>query len=121
VSKLLLIGCVAFLSACDSPTNRGTDGYTFDKATISKQQVTINIIEYDSLIELNEAALKVGAKVEVNGEIMAFSVLRPPSYSTCTIHIVNPKSGYRPEYIGHEMIHCFYGEWHKKAPRPTKN
>jgi hypothetical protein len=27
--------------------------------------------------------------------------------------MVDPKVEYQPEFVGHEMLHCFYGQWHK--------
>lgn len=37
----------------------------------------------------------------------------PPAV-VCVVHIVDPTVGYYPEFIGHEVMHCIFGDWHHK-------
>jgi len=98
--------------------NEGVDGYTFLRKTIERKDVRIIIVTYKSYIEL-EAAVRshIGADPKYSAikahRVQAFSVLEKPNYDVCTIHMIDPAISYDPEYIGHELMHCVYGEFHK--------
>jgi hypothetical protein len=96
------------LSSCDPAPKTGADGYRFGTPQYEKQQVQINIVTYNSERELLQAASSYGVKAP---DLAAFSVLRPP-FDTCTIHMVKPSVKYEPEFVGHEFLHCVYGQWH---------
>lgn len=32
--------------------------------------------------------------------------------TTCTVHLVDPAKKYKPQWAGHELLHCVYGNWH---------
>jgi hypothetical protein len=31
----------------------------------------------------------------------------------CNVYIMDPKVNYQPEWYGHELVHCMYGDWHR--------
>jgi len=98
--------------------NEGVDRYVFLQKTIERKDVRIIVVTYKSYGEL-EAAVRshIGADPKYSAirahRVQAFSVLQKPNYDVCTIHMIDPIISYEPEYIGHELMHCVYGEFHK--------
>lgn len=110
LKKLLLISSFALLlNGCDTAPKTGPDGYTFGTKQYEKSEVTINIVTYQSRKELLVVAKTFGV---TNSDLAAFSILRGPNFNRCTIHMIDPSVIYEPEFVGHEMLHCFYGQWH---------
>lgn len=107
--KLLTTVLLAFtVVSCKPAPNKGADGYQFGTPQYEKQQVTINVVTYQKRSDLLKEAKKYGANSET---LVAFSVLKFP-FDTCTVHMVDPRVKYEPEFIGHEFAHCVYGQWH---------
>lgn len=99
-----------FLTSCNPGPQKGADGYTFREKQFEKTKVQINIVTYKSQVDLQRA---LGNRGGVDRQtVVAFSELRAP-FDVCTIHMVDPKVKYQPEFVGHEMLHCVYGQWHK--------
>jgi hypothetical protein len=90
---------------------KASDGYRFrgDPPPIRLQFNTV-VIEYDTHKELSKAITEYGFTTLQAKNIHAFSTVQG---NTCTIHIVKPAKDYRPENIGHEIVHCIYGNWHR--------
>lgn len=110
LKKIFTIAMIAgLLSSCKPSPKEGADGYVFGTPQYEKQQVLVKIVTYDSPKQLQTVAAKYR---EYDPNIVAFSVLYGPSFDTCTIHMVKPKVQYDPEFIGHEFVHCVYGQWH---------
>lgn len=98
------------LTSCNPVPQKGADGYTFREKQFERTEVQINIVTYKSQADLQRA---LGNRAGVDASnVVAFSVLRPP-FDTCTIHMVDPNVSYQPEFVGHEMLHCVYGQWHR--------
>jgi hypothetical protein len=112
--KVLAVVATLFLLSCDSQpvSNTGADGYKFGPATYEKDVVTIELVTYNSEREFRDEVNRRQIKGD-KSKVVAFAVLRPPSFDTCEIHIVKPTVRYIPEFMGHETYHCFYGSWHK--------
>jgi hypothetical protein len=109
LKKLITLSTITLLLAsCEPASKRGADGYSFGQPQYEKQQVQINVVTYKSNADLRAAAKARGVDIP---EIAAFSELRPP-FDTCTVHMVDPRVSYEPEFIGHEFAHCIYGQWH---------
>jgi hypothetical protein len=110
MKKLLSFVLPLFLLSCDVPLNKiGTDGYSFGTPTYEKEVVEITLITYETKDSFDEEV----KKRKIPGkDIIAFAILRPP-FDKCEVHIIDPKVIYMPEFAGHEMYHCFYGQWHK--------
>lgn len=116
--KYFLTGLMVLsLVACGQNTggNTGADGYSFGEKQFEKKTVTVEIVVHGSLEDLQKEAQRIGVVRSFNGEgtsVRAFTHLYPPNFDTCTMHIVDPAVFYTPEFVGHEFLHCVYGQWH---------
>ena len=110
LKKMSVVLSLLLLASCNQAPDQGADGYKFGEKQFEKSQVQINVVTYKSQTDLQKA---LGNRAGVDASnVVAFSVLRPP-FDTCTIHMVDPKVKYQPEFVGHELLHCVYGQWHK--------
>jgi hypothetical protein len=103
-----------FMFGCDNPPNKtGKDGYRFEKETFFRSEFPVEVILFPTEQAL-QAAYKTRTKATHSSSktIAAFAVIRTNN-PTCTIYMLDPKTNYQPEFIGHELVHCIYGEWHK--------
>lgn len=96
--------------------SRGVDGYIFEQAEYSADQLSIRIIRYNSIHDVSAVWNRNPENVErvpSDRIVVAFTEF---SYSrgvaTCTLHIVDPRLRYQPEYLGHELVHCMHGSFH---------
>lgn len=105
------ITAIAFLllASCSDQQKQGSDGYKFGQRQYEQSKVTVQVVTYKSKAELQKEAdrRKIGV-----ANIAAFSVLYVNDQTVCTIHMVDPSVSYEPEYVGHEFLHCVYGQWH---------
>ena len=106
---ILFLFVLGMLGSCDQAPKQGADGYVFTSKQYEQNPVTVNIVTYKTQKDLYNAAKARGADYP---KIVAFSVLTPQR-DTCTIHMIDPTVSYQPEYVGHEFLHCAYGQWHK--------
>ena len=106
---VILFLFVLMLGSCDQAPKQGADGYVFASKQYEQNPVTVNVVTYKTQKDLYNAAKARGADYP---KIVAFSVLTPQR-DTCTIHMIDPTVSYQPEYVGHEFLHCTYGQWHK--------
>jgi len=98
---------------------RGADGYTsaqFKPTMEPPASVQVSITTYRTRAELQTAARQMGA--EDSPTLAAFSA-RTESGSRCTIHTLDPAVRYEPAQVGHELYHCFFGNWHRESYRPV--
>jgi hypothetical protein len=107
--KKISLALILFLTACNPQPKQGADGYKFGEKQYENQTVKVNIVTYKSSKEIQTAAKAKGANYP---NVVAFSELQSP-YDTCTIHMIDPLVSYEPEFVGHEFLHCAYGQWHK--------
>ena len=103
--KKLLLMCLT-LSACS--VQKTTDGYRFEVGADRVEAPQVVFVLHASQRELVRTA-PPGVRYGREG-VEAWSVLRG---NQCIVHIVDPAVTYRPEFIGHEVTHCLYGQWHK--------
>lgn len=96
LAALLLAGC---------PASSAGDGYTFGEPTWVATELRIKVVLVPSIADLR----RIGPKVE-GRDLMAFAEVSPSG--TCTIYKVDSRAAYAPEWDGHELNHCIYGEWH---------
>lgn len=114
---LMMIFLLPLLISCDNaPSKTGKDGYYFEKETFTRTDFVVEVKLMKSESEMRDEYKKrvqnQDAKVDAKS-LAAFAVIRR-SDSKCTIYMLDPKVKYQPEYVGHEFIHCIYGEWHKE-------
>lgn len=105
MNKTLTAALCAAALALSGCAGRAADGHIFKPSAPPRQAVSVRLVEYPNYHEMR-AAIPEGAKVDspmawarLNGEI-------------CEIHIVSLSVYYLPEWLGHELSHCFYGAWH---------
>lgn len=107
--KKLIILLLFFLSSCNNTPEQGSDGYSFGQKQYQQSPVTVTVVVYKKQSDIYAAAKSLGADYP---DVAAFSVLNADK-SKCTIHMIDPSVKYRPEFVGHEFLHCVYGQWHK--------
>lgn len=101
---------LALLVGCNYP-NKAADGYVFGKPTFKHEQIQLSVI----LLDNQEAVIRELAKRKdgyVDKTVIAFSSIGANT-NTCTIYMIDPAKQYLPEFIGHELVHCIYGQWHE--------
>jgi hypothetical protein len=108
LKKTTMALVLLLLSSCDSTNKVGTDGYSFGDKQYEKNEVTIKVVAYKTQNDLLDVAKTKGIS---SPDVVAFSVLRPP-FDVCTVHMIDPAVRYEPEFVGHEFLHCVYGQWH---------
>jgi hypothetical protein len=94
------------LGSCEPAPKKGADGYVFGQKQYQRSKVDVNIVTY-SKQEFSKQLIKR----KLPNTTAAFTVLSPP-FDSCTIHMIDPSVNYEPEFIGHEFLHCAYGQWH---------
>lgn len=105
---LALLGAFACLTSCEQ---RSSDDYRFDRKEYDRSTVHLTVVEHPSLADLQREAKVEGADVG-DRELMAFGKVEKVG-TGCTIHIVDPAVRYAPEWVGHEVVHCIHGRWHR--------
>lgn len=104
--KQLLFSLTMVASAT---AQKAPDGYEFKgNPPALRTTFTTVIVEYESTNKLNQVAKEYGLTKRTH----AFNIYNLDK-NICTIHIVKPSKDYMPEHIGHELVHCIYGAWHK--------
>lgn len=100
------------LSACDNVKRTGSDGYTFHEKQYTQEKITVELVLYPTREELDRETekRKLGSDTAT---VVAFTMLYKNDPSRCTIHMIDPSVHYQPEFVGHEFLHCVYGQWHK--------
>ena len=120
--KFLIIPII--LTVCVSCTNIGnstpksSDGYRFGEKETEMLNPNIEFVIMKNYFEYNKIRKKFfGHHWDT---VQAFTRWRPES-KTCIIYIKDPDWIYEPEYIGHEVAHCIWGNWHKMEIEPVNN
>jgi hypothetical protein len=111
VSTLLLFIVLSVMTSCDTAPKIGADGYKFGEKQYTQNELGVKVITYSTRADFNKE-LKRRDLLTKDGEIMAFSVLFTEAPNLCVIHMVDPAVEYKPEFVGHEFLHCVYGQWH---------
>lgn len=110
LKKIFPFALLTLVVACDSPVGKvGADGYRFGKPSFERSQIDMRVVTYKTRREFMIAAKKHGVKSDT---VVAFSELKPPEFNVCIVHIMDPRVDYQPEFMGHELAHCLYGQWH---------
>ena len=110
---------IGMLVACGQQSHTAADGYYFEKAEFTNLTPTVEIVLVKSHDEMAKLVNQKSPRPKPE-DVMAFSVLSKRISDgvevKCTIYMIDPKIQYAPEYIGHELVHCLYGNWHTIQP-----
>lgn len=93
----------------------GADGYYFEKETFTRTDIQVKIVLVQNQNEMTKLLEEHGRTPAAGNQVAAFSSLSKET-SECTIYMIDPKLSYQPEFIGHELVHCIYGNWHVVQP-----
>lgn len=113
--KKLALAFVAVLalSSCDQGPKKGVDGYKFHEKEFERTVVAVNVVTYKTKTELHAAVKQYLKDGTDPNSYNAFTILFPKGTNdTCVIHMMDPSVQYTPQHVGHEMLHCFYGQFH---------
>jgi hypothetical protein len=116
--KLIVVGfmLVSLLASCGkSPSSVGGDGYYFEKETLTRTDLALHVVLVKDQAEMTQLLKEHGRQPVAGNEVAAFSTYSPVE-PRCTIYMIDPKLSYQPEFIGHELVHCVYGNWHTVQP-----
>ena len=111
--KKLLIPIVALLLfGCDQAPRTGADGYRFGEKQYTQTKISVELVLYPTREELDREINRRKLNTETT-RVVAFTSLYKDDPTRCTIHMMDPSVEYAPEFVGHEFLHCVYGQWHK--------
>lgn len=108
----LVLATLFVLGSCDQGPKKGVDGYKFHQKEYSQDVVAVNVVLYKTKAELHAAAAKYLSDGTDPKTYNAFTILFPDKKNQCVIHMMDPAVEYNPQHVGHEMLHCFYGQFH---------
>jgi hypothetical protein len=92
------------------PHQIGLDGHLWEGKEWTHTFVSINVVEYKNYWDLTQDYKKVNGVLPKGAVLNAFTTY--DGLTTCTLHIIDPDLDYRPEIIGHELMHCVHGDFH---------
>lgn len=110
MSRIVCIAFLCVLAGCGEPPAK--DGYRFEQETFTRTEFPVEVVLLKSERELASAFAARNIKGVDPKSVAAFAVIRRND-PRCTIYMLDPKVSYQPEWIGHELVHCIYGEWHQ--------
>lgn len=103
-----ILGILYLICQAEAPTYTAvtvtlkSDGYHYESQTFIPNR-TVKLKFYQSKEEM-QASVPFGTfEIPEGKELRAYSSFKN---GICTIHIVDPKVLYEPEYLGHELYHC---------------
>lgn len=103
------------LISCDQGPKKSADNYRFEKETFTRTDINVKIVFVKDQTEMTALLKSKGRTTAAGNEVAAFSTLSLTE-PRCTIYMLDPKNKYEPEFIGHELVHCIYGDWHPTQP-----
>lgn len=86
--------------------NRSADGFQFKRKQFTLLSADIKMVYYQHASDLNAAYKARNGTVP---HVLAFSQYKD---GFCEIHVLDPSVSYEPQLIGHELMHCFHGNFH---------
>jgi hypothetical protein len=110
---LLAAALMVSASAAAAPS---LDGYSFEREEFEHRTVTITFVPLEKHTDLQALAEIHGIHLR-EATIKAFAI---PNGNTCTIYSTDPKVSYEPEFLGHELAHCIYGNFHPSKDKDIK-
>lgn len=103
-----------------SCSKKASDDYEFERKEYTLLDQKIEFVLISNEQEFNKLAKEFVGPDQNADNLGAFSRLRLNradenlAGSECIVYIKDPDWVYEPEYIGHEITHCLFGDWHPK-------
>lgn len=103
-----------------SCSKKASDDYEFERKEYTLLDQKIEFVLISNEQEFNKLAQEFVGPDQNADNLGAFSRLRLNrddenlAGSECIVYIKDPEWVYEPEYIGHEITHCLFGDWHPK-------
>jgi hypothetical protein len=116
VVKRLLLAAALALAPVTAAAAPSLDGYSFETEQFEHRDLHIIFVPVEKQTDLRALAEIHGIHLH-DAQIKAFSL---PYGTTCAIYAVDPKVAYEPEFLGHELAHCIYGNFHPKKDKDIK-
>lgn len=92
-------------------SDRGVDGYIVENADINHKDLELHVHTYRTVAAFEAAARKYNSASTYGIQTEGFTIYRREN-NVCDMHIYDPAYQYKPEFIGHELVHCIYGNFH---------
>ena len=86
-----------------------TDGYTFSEKQFEHLDIRVKVILFKSKKEWKQ---HLQSQHFNDMEIFGYAIISP-NKNTCDIYMIDPKTSYQPDAIGHEFLHCLFGQFHR--------
>jgi hypothetical protein len=106
--RTLTAALLLLTAACQTPD--ALDGYRLERADYDHAEMVVTFVDYPNRWTF-EKAKRLNLPYGRVDTTLAFSALDPRS-NRCTIHMLTPTKRYRPELVGHEIMHCRFGNFH---------
>lgn len=124
--KILLAAGIVFASPAivEASVRTAKDGFaTSWNSPKLTDTSNVSIVYVKNEKELRALFEEAGGKIVPQEGTFSASSYTPPqrlyafskvntAKKTCTIYTIDPSVSYQPEFIGHELMHCFHGAWH---------
>ena len=115
---LLIIMCSSCTGTTTSFKKISKDGFFFEGKEVETLKPNVEFIIMKNEEEFN--AIRKQFFGHHWNTVEAFTRWRPKT-ETCIIYVKDPEWKYEPEYIGHEVAHCIWGNWHETKVKPVNN
>lgn len=120
--RLLLLLFFILSTSCTtvSTTSKkpGKDGFIFEGKDGEMLNPNVQFVIMKNQEEFNEVRKKFFGHHWHT--VQAFTRWRPET-KTCIIYVKDPDWEYEPEFIGHEVAHCIWGNWHETGVKPVND
>lgn len=92
------------------------DGYRFEPTERLLRDPAVRVVTYRTRAEFLASYMAQGGSASKRDVLMAFAAYNVER-NTCTIYAMDPAVQYQPEFLGHELAHCLYGNFHPQQDR----
>jgi hypothetical protein len=119
VKFVAAFAALALTGAAPAPLSGplAADGYRFEATEFVQEQIKLRVVSVRSQEELDALGRENG--ITFRGRLRLRGLSRPAP-GACTIYIVDQRITYAPEFLGHELAHCLYGEFHPERSRQIR-
>jgi hypothetical protein len=116
VAKRFLLGLLLALTPISAAAAPSLDGYSFETEQFEHRTVTVTFVPLEKQTDLR-ALSEIAGLHPRQGQVKGFTI---NGAGSCTIYMMDPKVAYEPEFLGHELAHCIYGNFHPQKDKEIK-